>query len=105
MPRLINEIDFDREVLQKPELVIVDFFATWCAPCKMIAPILDELQEEFEGKVDIVKIDTDQAKEIARTYGVRGLPTLIFFKEGDIVDKVTGVQPKAALHEKISAWV
>ena len=105
MLRLIGETEFEKEVLQAEVLVVVDFFATWCAPCKMIAPILGELQTEFGSAVQIVKMDVDQAKGIAKTYGVRGVPTLIFFKDGDIVDKFSGVLPKAELAAKISAWL
>ena len=103
MPRLISEADFEKEVLQAKVPVVVDFFATWCAPCKMIAPILDELQAEFGAQAEIVKMDVDQAKATAKAYGVRGVPTLIFFKDGEIVDKISGVLPKADLASKISA--
>ena len=105
MARLIEEMQFESEVLQADVPVVVDFFASWCAPCKMIAPILEELQTEFSDAAKIVKIDVDMAKGIAKTYGVRGVPTLVFFKDGEVVDKVVGVLPKAALAEKISAWV
>lgn len=104
MLKQITEENFQTEVIETSKLVIVDFFATWCAPCKMLLPILEELQNENADKLSIVKVDTDESKEITRTYGVRGMPTLIFFKDGEVVDKISGVQPKAVLAEKIAMW-
>ena len=104
MLKQITQDDFQKEVVESNKLVIVDFYATWCAPCKMLAPILEELQSEYLAKVSIFKVDTDESKELTRTYGVRGMPTLIFFKNGEIVDKISGVHPKAVLAEKISMW-
>jgi thioredoxin 1 len=105
MAKLITETDFQKEVLESEQLVVVDFFAKWCGPCKAIAPILDELATEFTGKAKIFKIDIDESRAIAVKYGVRSIPTLIFFKDGEIEDKVVGSLPKAELHEKISSWV
>ena len=105
MPRLVSEVDFEKEVLQSNVPVVVDFFATWCAPCKMIAPILEDLQSDFGDAVNIVKMDVDQAKSIAKTYAVRGVPTIMIFDGGDVVDKFTGVLPKADLAEKITPWL
>src|SRR6476659_4862102 len=78
-------------------VVLVDFWAPWCGPCKMIAPVLEELDGEVEGKAKIVKIDVDDNQETAQKYGVMSIPTLILFKDGEAVDKVVGFQPKDAL--------
>ena len=78
-------------------LVLVDFWATWCGPCKMIAPVLEELAPEIEGKAEIVKVDVDQNQATASEYGIMSIPTLVLFKDGELVDKVVGYQPKEAL--------
>lgn len=79
------------------DLVLVDFWAPWCGPCKMIAPVLEELDSELGGKVKIVKLDVDDNQETAAKFGVMSIPTLLLFKDGEIVDKVVGFQPKEAL--------
>lgn len=86
----------------KSGLVLTDFWATWCGPCKMIAPVLEELDAEMGDKVKIVKIDVDENQETAAKYGVMSIPTLILFKDGEIVDKVVGYRPKEALQEIIN---
>ncbi|NCU17046.1 thioredoxin [Pallidibacillus pasinlerensis] len=83
-------------------LVLADFWATWCGPCKMIAPVLEELDAEMGDKVKIVKLDVDENQETAAKYGVMSIPTLILFKDGEIVDKVVGYRPKEALQEVIN---
>jgi len=83
-------------------LVLVDFWATWCGPCRMIAPVLEELDAEIGDKVKIVKIDVDENQETAHQYGVMSIPTLILFKDGEVVDKVIGYRPKEALEEFIN---
>ncbi|MCL2168717.1 MAG: thioredoxin [Defluviitaleaceae bacterium] len=105
MLRLIGEAEFEREVLGSQKLVVVDFFATWCAPCKVLAPILDELSGELGDSASIVKMDVDQCKSIAKAYGVRGVPILVFFKDGEVVDKIAGVAPKADIAARIAPWV
>jgi len=105
MMKVVGTNDFQNEVIKSEMPVVVDFFATWCGPCKLIAPVLDQLAEEFDGTAKIVKLDVDQAKEIAIEYGVKSVPTLIFFKDGEIADKVVGAQPKAELKSKISAMI
>ena len=103
MARLINATDFEKEVLKSDIPVLVDFFATWCGPCKMIAPIIDQLSGEFEQKAKVFKIDVDQARELVTEYGIRSVPTLIFFKSGEIVDKINTVLPKAEIKSKLEA--
>ncbi|MCU9614139.1 thioredoxin [Caldibacillus lycopersici] len=83
-------------------LVLADFWATWCGPCKMIAPVLEEIDSEMGEKVKIVKLDVDDNQETAAKYGVMSIPTLILFKDGEIVDKVVGYRPKEALEEVIN---
>lgn len=83
-------------------VVLVDFYATWCGPCKMIAPVLVELDSEIGDKVKIVKVDVDESITTTSEFGVMSVPTLLMFKNGEVVDKVVGFQPKAALYELLS---
>ncbi len=91
------------EMLQDDKLVIVDFWAVWCGPCRMLSPIVDEIAEEMADKVTVVKCNVDDCEDIAMQYRIMSIPTLIFFKNGEIVDKTVGAMPKSALVEKINA--
>ena len=82
--------------------LVVDFWATWCGPCRMMAPIIEELANEYDGKVVVGKCDVEECEELAAEFGVRNIPTILFFKDGDVVDKIVGAQPKAKLVEKIN---
>ncbi len=82
---------------------LVDFWAPWCGPCRMIAPVIDELANDFDGKANICKVNTDEQQDIAIKYGIRSIPTLLIFKDGDIVDTLVGALPKASIAEKINA--
>ncbi len=81
--------------------LVVDFWATWCGPCRMIAPIVEELAKEYEGRVNVAKCDVEACEDIAASLGIRNIPTLLFFKNGQVVDKLVGAQTKAKLQEKI----
>ncbi|HDZ61807.1 MAG TPA: thioredoxin [Nitrospirae bacterium] len=94
---------WDKEVLQSPDLVMVDFWAAWCGPCKMVAPIVEELSKEYEGKAKFVKLNTDESPDLASRYKIRRIPTLMFFKSGQIVEQIVGVVPKAQLQTKIDS--
>ena len=91
----VTDQNFTQETAEG--LVLVDFWAPWCGPCKMIAPVLEELDGEVEGKAKIVKVDVDDNQETAGKFGVMSIPTLLLFKDGEVVDKVVGFQPKDAL--------
>ncbi len=93
--RIVNKEEF--ESIKNQGVLLVDFFADWCGPCKMIAPVLEELSMEYEGKLNIVKVNVDQENALAGEYGVMSIPNLILFKDGKIVKQVVGYQPKAAL--------
>src|ERR1700736_1573812 len=86
----VGSVDFDREVIQSDKLVIVDFWAEWCGPRKMIAPLLDEIARELPDKVKIVKVDVDQEQQLAQKFGIYNIPTLLFFKGGTVGEKVVG---------------
>jgi thioredoxin 1 len=91
--------NFSKEVLESPLPVLVDFWAPWCAPCRMVAPVVEALAEEYAGKVKVVKLDTDENNETAAAYGIRSIPTLAIFKNGEVVDGVMGAAPKQTLKE------
>ena len=97
MAEQINVTNFDEKVLQSSKPVLVDFFATWCGPCKMMAPVIDELSEELAGQVDIYKVDVDDNPDLAQRYGVMSIPTLIVFENGEVKNQTMGAQPKPAL--------
>ncbi len=98
-----TETNFDNEVKQASIPVVVDVFATWCGPCKMIAPIIEEIAGDYEGRVKVGKLDADAEQKIAADYQVRGLPTVLFFKNGEVADSQVGAANKAQYIEKIEA--
>ena len=92
-----------QELLQDTKLVVVDFWAVWCGPCRMLSPILDEVEEEMSDKITVVKVNVDDADQIAMQYRIMSIPTLLFFKNGQIVDKTVGAMPKNQLIDKINS--
>jgi len=95
--------DFDREVMNEESPVLVDFYAEWCGPCKMLAPVLDQAAAELEGQVKVCKINVDEAQEIASQFGVMSIPNLLLFKNGQVVDQMVGALPKELLLQKVRA--
>lgn len=92
------------ESMMKGELpLVVDFWATWCGPCRMVAPIIEELADEYEGKIQVAKCDVEEAEEIASQFGIRNIPTIIFFKNGEIIDKLVGAASKSKIEDKFKA--
>ena len=103
MPEVtLNEGNFDQEVLKSDLPVMVDFWAVWCGPCKMIAPVVDELAKEYDGKLKVGKVDVDNNQQIAMQFGIRSIPTLLVFKGGKVVEQIVGAAPKKTLVDKLS---
>ena len=101
----VSDTDFDAEVLKSTQPVVVDFWAEWCGPCKMIAPALEELAGAMNGKVKIVKLNVDENPQTAAKYGIMSIPTLMLFKNGEIASRQVGAAPKQKLHQWISGAV
>ena len=99
-----TDANFESEVLKSDSPVLVDFWAAWCGPCKMIAPVIEELAGELDGKVKIGKLDVDANQQTMRAYGVRSIPTLMIFKNGERVDTLIGAQPKEAILSKLEEY-
>jgi thioredoxin 1 len=97
----VNDSNFEQEVLKGDIPVLVDFWAEWCGPCKMIAPVVEEVATEYAGKLKVCKINVDDASQIASQYGIMSIPTLVIFKNGEVVDKLTGAVPKANIIQRI----
>lgn len=96
-----TDTNFDQEVIKSDLPVLVDFWAPWCGPCRMVGPVVEELAEQYKGKLKVVKVNTDENQEVAIKYGIRSIPTLGIFKGGEVVDGIIGAAPKQMLESKI----
>jgi thioredoxin 1 len=101
----VNDGNFDELVLKSDKPVLVDFWAEWCGPCRMIAPIIEEMAHEFEGKAIVLKCDVDSSPGVAAKFGIRNIPTILFFKDGKVADKQVGAVPKNAFVAKLTALI
>jgi len=101
----VNDQNFEAEILQSDIPALIDFWAPWCGPCKMIAPLVEELAQQYAGKVKVAKLNVDVAPETATRYGVRGIPTIILFKDGQDQEKIVGAAPKARLEQMINKYL
>ena len=99
----LTDANFDETVIRSEKPVLVDFWATWCGPCRMVGPIVEELSNDYDGKAVIGKVDVDSNPETAAKFGIRNIPTLLFFKDGEVVDKQVGATPKQTFAAKLDA--
>jgi thioredoxin 1 len=97
----VNDSSFQKDVLEAAQPTFVDFWASWCGPCRMIGPIFEELSDQYSGQVKFVKVNVDENPKTPANYGVRGIPTLILFKGGQVVDQIVGAAPKAQLENMV----
>ena len=102
-PIVLTDDNFESEVLESDRPVLVDFWAAWCGPCRMVSPIVEELVGEYDGRAKVCKLDVDSAQKTAQGYGIRSIPTLLIFREGRVADQVIGAVPKSQITERLDA--
>ncbi len=100
----ITDANFDAEVINSDKPVLIDFWAVWCGPCKLIAPVVEEVAKEYEGKFKVGKMDIDNNPNVAMKYGIRSIPTLLIFKDGKVVDQIVGAVPKNVITSKMDTY-
>jgi len=101
----VTDSTFEQEVLQSSTLVLVDFWATWCGPCKKLTPVLDEIAQNYEGKLKVVKVNAEENKETVKEHSVSGLPSLLVFKDGKAVERMVGLMPKSTIINNIEKYL
>jgi len=101
----ITDANFQKEVMDSDKVTLVDFWAAWCGPCRMIAPAIEELAEDFKDRAIVGKLNVDENPQVSAQFGVRSIPTLLFIKNGEVVDKQVGVAPKSVLAQKLEALI
>jgi len=105
MAQAVTDSNFSEIVEQAQQPVVVDFWATWCGPCRMLSPVVDKLAEKYAGQVTVVKCNVDESADIPMKFGIRNIPTLLFFKNGELVDRMVGAAPQAEIEKKIEALI
>ncbi|MHC1721100.1 MAG: thioredoxin [Clostridiaceae bacterium] len=104
MAKILSSNEFKSQVLESKGVVLIDFFAEWCGPCKMLAPAIEELGNEMAGKAKVMKVDIDRSRDLAQRYGISGVPTVMIFKDGVPVDVMVGFQPKQIMKKKLEQY-
>jgi thioredoxin 1 len=105
MAKVFTDSNFNTEVLESNQVSVVDFWAEWCGPCRVVGPVVEELAKDYDGKAVIGKLNVDENPEVATKYGIRSIPTILFIKNGEVVDRQVGAVPKSVLEQKLKAHI